>query len=158
MLRLCSIPLILLGLLVSGVLFSLAFQLPLAEVATSLLSAETLAALRLTLLTSLGATGAAVLLGLPSGYFLARKSFRGKEVIDTLLDLPLTMTPLVAGTGLLFLLSRESLDSALGAVGIQLLFSPLGAVLAQAFIAAPIMTRSCRAAFMSISPRFEQAA
>jgi molybdate transport system permease protein len=64
----------------------------------------------------------------------------------------------VAGVGLLFLLSCGPIRNVLDAVGVEILFSPLGAVLAQVMIAAPIMTRTCRSAFTSMDIRYEQAA
>jgi molybdate transport system permease protein len=109
-------------------------------------------------LTSGAATAFAIILGVPSGYFLARESFKGKVLIDTLIDLPMTMTPLVAGVGLLFLLSHDTVRSVLNGLGIELLFSPWGAVLAQVLIAAPIMTRTSRSAFAAMDDRYEQAA
>ena len=46
----------------------------------------------------------AVCLGIPVAYLLATKSFKGKEMLDTLADLPVCMPPLVAGLALLILL------------------------------------------------------
>ena len=97
-------------------------------------------------------------MGIPTGYLLARRSFKGKIILDTLLDLPLAMTPLVAGVGLLFLFGQDLLGRMTTSLGIHVLFSPYGAVLAQAFIATPIMTRSSKAAFMAVNPRYEMAA
>lgn len=156
--RLCIIPLIILTLLVAGVLFSLLFRLSFDELLTALISPETLFALRLSISTSLAATAIAVILGLPSGYLLARRSFPGKAILDTLLDIPLVMTPLVAGVGLLFLLGNTFLGKDLARLGINIIFSPWGAVVAQAFIAAPIITRNSKASFEQVSPKFEDAA
>ena len=154
----CLLPMGLLILLIAGVLAGLLLQLPFPGIMAILLAEETLFALRLTLLTSAAATAIALVLGVPAGYALARRSFAGKTLIDTLIDLPMTMTPLVAGVGLLFLLSNDAVRHTLDRLGIQLLFSPWGAVLAQVLIAAPIMTRTSRSAFASMDGRFEQAA
>jgi molybdate transport system permease protein len=97
-------------------------------------------------------------LGIPAGHVLARRAFRGKLLLETLMDLPMTMTPLVAGVGLLFLLGSDPVRSVLDQVGIEMLFTPWGAILAQTLIAAPIMTRTGRAAFAAIDIRYEQAA
>ncbi len=154
----CLLPVGVLVLLVAGLLAGLLFQLPFSQIMAILTTPETIFALRLTLLTSGAATIIALVLGVPSGYFLARQSFRGKVLIDTLIDLPMTMTPLVAGVGLLFLLGNDTVRHALDLLGIELLFSPWGAVLAQVLIAAPIMTRTSRSAFASMDGRYEQAA
>lgn len=151
-------PLLFLTLLVAGVLFALIFRLSFIELWAALRSEETLFALRLSLFASLFATVVALILGLPSGYLLARRSFWGKTFIDTLLDIPLVMTPLVAGMGLLFLFGQTFLGKDLARAGIHFVFSPWGAVLAQAFVAAPIVTRSSKAAFEEVSPRYEWAA
>jgi molybdate transport system permease protein len=145
-------------LFIVGVLVGLFIHLPFSQALATLASAETRFALGLTLLTSGGATLIAVLMGVPSGHFLARRHFKGRLLVDTLIDLPMTMTPLVAGVGLLFLLGSDAVRHWLDRLGIELLFTPWGAVLAQALIATPIMTRTSRAAFTAIDTRYEQAA
>jgi len=155
---LCLAPVGLLILLIAGVLAGLMFQLPLPQSLDALAASEIYFALRLTLLTSGAATLIALLLGVPSGYFLANHSFRGKALVDTLIDLPMTMTPLVAGVGLLFLLSNDAVRQVLEVLKIELLFSPWGAVLAQVLITAPIMTRTCRSIFSVMDGRYEQVA
>jgi molybdate transport system permease protein len=155
---LCLLPTGLLVLLIVGVLAGLFVHLPLSSVLTILSDEEIAFALRLTLLTSGAATLMAVLLGVPAGHFLARQDFKGKIVVDTLIDLPMTMTPLVAGVGLLFFLGSDAVRQTLDRLGIQLLFTPWGAVLAQVLIVTPVMTRTARAAFTAIDTRYEQAA
>ncbi len=156
--RLCFIALFLLALLVAGVLFALIFRISFKELGDAISSPEVLFALRLSLWTSLAAIIIALILGLPSGYLLARRNFRGKVILDTLIDIPLVMTPLVAGVGLLLLFGQTYLGKYLARVGINFIFSPWGAVIAQAFIAAPIVARSSKAAFEEVSPRYEWAA
>jgi molybdate transport system permease protein len=70
----------------------------------------------------------------------------------------MTMTPLVAGVGLLFLLGNDTIRQALDGLGIELLFTAWGAVLAQVLIVAPVMTRTSRAAFAALDSRYELAA
>ncbi len=148
----------LLSLLITGVLAGLLSLLPLTTLPAILLSREVLFALQLTLLTSFSAVVIGSILGLPSGYFMARCAFKGKAVVETLIDLPMAMPPLVAGVGLLLLLGNEMVQKVLAAVGVELLFSPAGAILAQVLITAPIMTRTCRSAFAAVDYRYEQAA
>jgi molybdate transport system permease protein len=155
--RLFFFPLILIILFMAGVLGALIFEVSPAEISQAVSSTETLFALRLSLTTSLLAVSASVLLGVPSAYLLARRDFFGKTAVDILLDLPLVMTPLVAGVGLLFLFGERWLGGALADLGLRLIFTPWGAVAAQTFIAAPILTRSCRAAFEAIDRRYELA-
>jgi molybdate transport system permease protein len=155
--RLFFLPLILLTLFVAGVLAALLFHVSPAEIFQAVSSAETLFALRLSLTTSLLAVSVSAILGVPAAYLLARRDFFFKAAVDLLLDLPLVVTPLVAGVGLLFLFGQKWLGGALADLGLRLLFTPWGAVAAQTFIAAPILTRSCRAAFEAVDRRYELA-
>ncbi len=156
--RIFVIPLAVLALFTGGVMFALFVRVSPSEIVTALSSEETRFALRLSLTTSFFSTALALLLGVPAGYFLARTPFPGKEVLDTFLDLPLVITPLVAGVGLLFLFGQSMLGTPLGRLGIHVLFTPLGAVLAQTFVACPIVMRSSRAAFERVGHRYEWAA
>ena len=156
--RLCFITLLLLVLLVVGVLLAIIFRLSFGELLEAFSSEEVLFALRLSIVTSLAAMFFALILGLPSGYILARRSFIGKNILDTLIDIPLIMPPLVAGVGLLFLFGQSFLGKHLANFGISFIFSAWGAVLAQAFIAAPIIARSSKSAFELVSPQYEWAA
>lgn len=152
------VPLVVVTLLVGGVLAALLFHVAPPEILQALQSRETLFALRLSLCTSGVAVCLSLLLGVPSGYVLARRNFPGRAIVDTLLDLPLVMTPLVAGVGLLFLLGRDWLGGYLADLGLQLVFTPAGAALAQTFIAVPIVIRSSRTAFEGVNSRLELAA
>lgn len=155
---LAAVPLALILLLVAGVLAALALRLSWGELLTAFRSPETRFALWLSLWTSAAALAAGVALGLPAAYLLARRSFPGQAVVDTLLDIPMVMPPLVAGLGLLFLFGRRMLGEPLAAMGIELLFSPAGVVLAQAFVAATVMVRMGKAAFTAADPGLGDAA
>jgi len=155
--RLFFLPLILILLFMAGVLGALVFQVSPGEISKAISSTETLFALRLTLTTSLMAVSISILVGVPAAYLLARRNFFGKALVDAFLDLPLVMTPLIAGVGLLFLLGQSGLGGPLSKLGLRLVFTLWGAVVAQTFIAAPILTRSCRAAFEAVDPRYELA-
>lgn len=138
-----------------GALLALVSHLPFATLLLALQQEETLFALRLSLYTSLLAVALALLFGTLAGYLLARRSFPGQAMIETLLDLPMVTPPLVAGMGLLFLLGREApVGSLMAAAGWQLLFSPAGVVLAQAYVATSLIVRSARAAFQAVDPDY----
>ena len=150
--------LLVLALAVAGVLISLVLFSSPAQLWRALASPETLFALRFTLVTSAGATCLALLLGVPAAYFLARRRFWGSRALDTFLDLPLVMPPLVAGVGLLLLLGSSPVAGALAAWGLSVVFSPAGVVAAQAFVASFIVLRGAKAAFLAVDPRYEEAA
>lgn len=156
--RVCVLPLVVLSLFTAGVVSALFFRLSPGEILAALASEETRFALRLSLMTSIASISLALILGVPTGYFLARTSFPGKAILETFLDLPLVITPLIAGVGLLFLFGQNMLGPRLEEWGITILFTPWGAVLAQTFVACPIVMRSSRAAFERVGPRYEWAA
>lgn len=156
--RLLVLPLALIAVMIVGVLGALALRLRMGELAAAVTAPETLFALRLSLLTSAAALAIALLLGLPAAYLMARRRFPGRALLDTLLDVPLVMPPLVAGLGLLFLFGRPMLGGPLATLGIELLFSPAGVVLALAFIATTVVLRSAMAAFRAVDPGYGAAA
>jgi molybdate transport system permease protein len=118
-----------------------------------------LAALRLSLVTSACSTTLCVALGLPVAYLLARFRFRGQEAIDTLIDLPMTLPPVVAGVALLLAFGRMGLlGRHLSGFGISIPYSPVAVVLAQTFMAAPFFIRSARAGFEAVPVGLEHAA
>lgn len=82
-------------------LLALLLVQPPAELARHLASPLALRALWLSVRTTLAATAAVVVLGTPLAYLLARASFRGRHLVDTLVDLPVTVPPVVAGVALL---------------------------------------------------------
>jgi molybdate transport system permease protein len=116
-------------------------------------------ALRLSLLTSVSAMVAVVLLGLPMAYLLATRQFFGKRVVEVLVDLPMVLPPTVAGFALLMAFGRAGLAGrALGAFGIALPFTTLGVVVAQVFMALPFFVGPARAGIAGVDRRLVEAA
>lgn len=153
-----GLPLAIVLLAVAGVLTALVVRVPAESLVQAALSAEVGFAIWLSLQVSLAALAPALVLGVPAAYLLARRSFPGKALVDTILDIPLVMPPLVAGVGLLMLLSRSQLGGPLARLGLNLLFSPAGAVVAQTFVALSVVLRAAQAAFSSVNPGYAQAA
>ncbi len=117
-----------------------------------------------TLFLSLKVAFTAMLINLPwglwLGWFLARKQFRGKMLLDTLVNLPLVLPPVVTGYFLLVVFGREGL---LGrwlydAFGLALSFTWQAAALAAAVVSFPLYVRSVRVAIENVDPRLEEAA
>jgi molybdate transport system permease protein len=157
-----------LGLWLASALLALYVALPLATMLWALAPAELLRhlasplamrALALTLQTTLAATLLAVALGTPLALLLARVPFRGRDLLDTLIDLPITIPPVVAGVALLLAFGRRGLlGQHLDAFGIQVAFSTVAVVMAQLFIACPFFVKAARAGFEAVDPRLEAAA
>jgi molybdate transport system permease protein len=117
------------------------------------------AALRLSLLTSVAATLAVMLLGLPVAYLLATRTFPGKRLIEAMLELPMVLPPTVAGVGLLLAFGRQGLaGGALAALGLSIPFTTLAVVVAQVFVAAPFFIAATRAGLAEVDQRYLDAA
>jgi len=114
-------------------------------------------ALRLSLITSTLTLLLALALGVPLAYLLARTSFPGKRLVDTLVDLPLVLPPTVAGVALLVAFGRRGVfGPALSSVGIELAFTTGAVVVAQFFVSAPFLVRTLKAGFEAVDPTYEQ--
>ncbi len=112
---------------------------------------------------SLGTTFLTVLLtlvlGTPVAYLLARRRFRGRTMLDTLVDLPMILPPSVAGIALLVAFGRRGLlGQYLSDAGIELAFTSAAVVLAQTFVAAPFYIKAAAAGLAQVDPDLEQAA
>jgi molybdate transport system permease protein len=108
-------------------------------------------ALRLSLATSLLSTVFVVLVGTPVAYMLATRSFRGKGVVETVIDLPMVLPPTVAGLALLLAFGRAGLTGrALSALGITLPFTTAAVILAQVFMSLPFFVTSARTGFTRV--------
>ncbi len=117
-------------------------------------------ALWLSLQVATWATLACLVLGTGVGFALARWRFPGRELVDTLLTLPLVMPPTVLGYYLLVLLGRKGwLGGWLHATfGINLIFTLTGAVIAATVVAFPLVFKPARAAFEAVDPQLQDAA
>ncbi len=117
----------------------------------------TLDALQLSFLTASVSAFVSILIGTPAAYLLARNDFRGKSVLDTLVDLPMVLPPAVAGIALLMAFGRSGLvGPALQAAGIELPFTTAAVVMAETFVAAPFFVRAAKAGFGSVDRGLEQ--
>lgn len=121
---------------------------------------EATAALRLSLVTSVLAALASVVLGLPLAWTLARVRFPGRALVRAVTILPMVVPPVVGGVALLLAFGRRGLvGSHLHAwFGIQLTFSTAGAVMAETFVALPFFVITVEAALRSVDPGYEEAA
>ena len=122
--------------------------------------AEAWTALALSLKVALWATAIALVVGVAVGFALARVRFPGRELVDSVLLLPMVLPPTVLGYYLLVLVGRRGwlgawLESSLG---IRLVFTWQGAVIAAAIVAFPFVCKSARAAFESVDAQLEEAA
>jgi molybdate transport system permease protein len=117
-------------------------------------------ALRLSLASSLAATGISAVIGVPLAWMMARVAFPGRGLVRGLVMLPLVLPPVVGGAALLFAMGRRGL---LGgplndATGLLLPFSIWGVILANTFVAMPFLVITVEGALRNLDRRFEGAA
>ena len=124
------------------------------------MDSSTIFSLRLSLQVAVTATILMVLCGVPVSYLLARKSFRGREVIDMLLTLPLVLPPTVTGYYLIVLFGRSGYIGKLiyQWSGWSIMFTWHASVLAAFVVAIPLLIKTGRAAIESVDRNMIQAA
>lgn len=116
-------------------------------------------AIRLSLQVSFFATILSLPLGVLVAYALARWEFRGKQLINALVHLPLVLPPVVTGYVLLLTFGTQgAIGRWLADVGIVLAFRWTGAVLAAAIMAFPLMVRAIRLSIEAVDAKLEDAA
>lgn len=116
-------------------------------------------ALALSLKIALWATVFNLILGVGIGYLFARKAVWGRELLDTLLTLPMVMPPTVLGYYLLVVLGKNGFIGQFlqQYLNINLIFTWQGAVVAATVVSFPLVFKPARAAFDSLDPQLEQA-
>ena len=125
----------------------------------SLSDTEALSAIKLTLLTAAIVVPVNAVLGVAMAWLLTRFDFRGKQLLTTLLDLPFSVSPVVAG--LMFVLlfgAHTALGGWLEAHGIQIIFAVPGIILATLFVAFPFVAREIIPLMQAQGDSEEQAA
>ncbi|MFO0550603.1 MAG: molybdate ABC transporter permease subunit [Polyangiaceae bacterium] len=95
-------------------------------------------------------------IGVAIAHAQARRSYRGKGLVDALLLLPLILPPSVVGFFLVMLFGRRGVAGPLlNALGVRVVFSPVGAVLASMVVALPILVKTCQPALEAVPREFE---
>jgi molybdate transport system permease protein len=109
--------------------------------------------------TALMATALMLAPGVGLAWLLARKDFRGKTLVETAVSLPLVLPPVATGLLLLWAFGRRGpLGTLLGAVGVEVVFTPAAVVLAMTIMGLPLLVRTARAGFEQVTRRHEQLA
>jgi molybdate transport system permease protein len=112
-----------------------------------------------TVAVALAATALMLPPGIVLAWLLARRAFRGKVVLETLVSLPLVLPPVATGLVLLHVLGRRGpLGAVMAGGGIDLVFTWKAVVVAMAVIGFPLVVRTARAGFEQVTRRYEQVA
>ena len=130
-----------------------------ADLLANLFDPEVAQAVWLSMATTTTTLLLTLLLGAPVAYLLARRRFRGRAALDTLIDLPIVLPPLVAGIALLLAFGRRGLlGQQLSVLGVDIAFTQVAVIMAQLFVAAPFFVKAATAGFANVDREIEYAA
>lgn len=137
-------------------LAALLLRVPWASLGELLSRPDTLAALRLSILTSTAATLVALVTGVPLALLLARSSDRRTVWVRPLVTVPLLLPPVVGGLALLLAYGRRGVVG--GPLGIELPFTTLAVVVAETFVAMPFLVLTVEGALRTAGEHLEEVA
>ena len=126
-----------------------------SNIGSTLISAETLFAIKLSLVTATITTILAIAIAVPVAYAISKNDFFGKSLVDSLLDLPIVISPVALGAALLVFFSTP-IGEAINNNVIRFVFSVPGIVLAQFTVVSALAVRLLKSTFDSIDVRYEQ--
>ncbi len=134
-------------------------KVPPGELISALGSDAARDAIRVTAETITIAMAAILLLGTPAAYWISTRRGAFRDVLVTLVELPLVLPPAVAGIGLLVAFGRLGLlGDEIEALGIDIAFTKTAVILAVTFVASPFYLRTAVAAFEAVDPALPSAA
>ena len=137
---------------------ALFLRVPPGDLLSQLTSQVAVDALVVSLKTSIIAHLFVLALGTPAAYLIATKSFRGRALVISMIELPLVLPPAVAGIGLLAAFGRHGLlGSSLDAAGISIPFTQAAVVFAVIFVSSPFYVRLGISAFEAVDPKLIEA-
>lgn len=120
---------------------------------------EVSASIWLTIWTAMLATLIMGVGAIPLAYLLARKNFRGKRLVQGLIDLPVVIPHSAAGIAVLGVISRDSIAGrAASEFGFDFVGHPAGIMAAMAFVSIPFLVNAARDGFSEVPERLEKAA
>ncbi|ODS36133.1 hypothetical protein BEH94_01880 [Candidatus Altiarchaeales archaeon WOR_SM1_SCG] len=141
----------------TGIIISIIFYTNPGEVLKILFSAEVLFAIKLSLITATITAVISIIIGIPAAYAISKTEFRGKSVVDTILDLPIVVSPIALGAALLVFFNTPA-GIAIEEHGIKFVFVVSGIILAQFTVVSALFIRLMKSSFDSINPRYEDVA
>jgi molybdate transport system permease protein len=133
---------------------------PWSDVWDELTAAETLDALKLSMVCALGAAALSLLFGVPLAWVLARADFPGRRLTRAVVTLPLVLPPVVGGVALFLAFGRRGLigEHLHDWFGLQLPFSTAGVIVAETFVAMPFLVIAVEGGLAGADTRYEDAA
>ncbi|RBQ18328.1 sulfate ABC transporter [Spongiactinospora rosea] len=135
------------------------FQGGIGPVLDALTSSQAQSAFRVTLIVAFWTVLANTVFGVGVALLLVRRDFPGKRLLNTLIDLPMAVSPVVVGLALILVYGRFApVGARLEDLGIQVIFSTPGMVMAAVFISLPLVVRAVIPVLEELGDEQEQAA
>ena len=147
--------LVLLTLLFAGIVLSLVAYTDWDTLVATLIAPEILFAIRLSLITATISTTLAMFAAIPVAYAISHFQFPGKSIVDTILDLPIVISPIALGAALLVFFNTP-VGLAIENKLVRFVFEVPGIILAQFMVITALAVRLLKSTFDSIDPRYEQ--
>jgi sulfate/thiosulfate transport system permease protein len=142
-----------------ALIFYRTFEGGVGPVIDGLTSPSTLHAFQITGVVAFWAVVANTLFGVATSILLVRHDFRGKRVLNALIDLPIAVSPVIVGLALILVYGRTTgVGRTLAELGINVIFSIPGMVMATIFVCIPLVVRAVAPVLEEIGDEQEQAA
>ena len=143
---------------ISVPLVSLFTRVGIEDLLYAITSEAAISALRLSAVTAVISTIIVIIFGTPLAYINARIPYKGRNIVDTITDLPIVLPPTVAGLALLMAFGANGLLGQYFSIfGIRIAFTTTAVVLAQIFVASPFYLRQARSSFEAVDVEYEYA-
>lgn len=112
----------------------------------------------LTMKVSFLGTCLILLTGLPLAYLIARHDFKGKSIIESIIDIPVMIPHTAAGIALLMAFKRGLMDQIFSALGIEFIDTQAGIMIAMMFLSSPFLINGAKEGFKNVDPKLEKVA
>ena len=113
----------------------------------------------LSIWTSMAATIIFSICAIPLSYILARKNFPLKNLVNSIIDMPIIIPHSAAGIAVLGMVARDSaLGQAADMIGLKFVGNPAGIIVAMAFVSIPFLINAARDGFAAVPERLEKIA
>ena len=149
----------------SGILILAFIVLPLVQMIISpsyemlkstIMDRDVLRSMWLSIYTALSASLIAFIFGTPLAYLLARSDFRGKRLVESIIDLPIVIPHPVVGIAILSIVGKNHwFGQVLADLGIRIMGTPAGIITVLTFVGLPFYINTVKDGFQDISPRLE---
>jgi len=124
----------------------------------SFLSPDVIFSVLLTMKVSFYGTCLILITGLPLAYLIARNDFRGKSIVESIIDIPVMIPHTAAGIALLMAFNQGGLQRFFSSIGIQFLDTEVGIMTAMMFLSAPFLINGAKEGFKNVDPKLEKVA